>query len=132
VSTERADYRDYRGYLSGWWAFAGTMLLIVGGFNLIDGIAALAQKEYFNESGLLYENLTFWGWLSLIVGILQILAAFLVFARSFAGAVIGIFLAAVSAFFAFLAIGAYPWWALTILVVDGLVIYGLTRAASTD
>ena len=45
---------------------------------------------------------------------------------------IGIFLAAVSAFFAFFAIGAYPWWALTILVVDGLVIYGLTRAATTD
>jgi len=129
VSTERADYREY---LSGWWAFAGTMMLIVGGFNFIEGIAALADKEYFNESGLLYENLKFWGWLLLIVGIIQFLTSFLIFARSQAGAVIGVFLAAVSAFFAFFAIGAYPWWALTILVVDGLVIYGLTRAASAD
>jgi len=129
MSTAR---RDYGSYLSGWWAFAGTMMLIVGGFNLIDGIAALAQKSYFNESGLIYENLEFWGWLILIVGIVQIITSFLIFARSMAGAVIGVFLAAVSAFFAFFAIGGYPWWALTILVVDGLVIYGLTRAASTD
>ena len=129
MSTGRADYR---GYLSGWWAFAGTMMLIVGGFNLIEGIAALAQKEYFNSSGLLYDNLKFWGWMMLIVGIVQLITSFLIFARSLAGAVIGIFLAAVSAFFAFFAIGAYPWWALTILVVDGLVIYGLTRAATGD
>jgi hypothetical protein len=129
MSTGRADYREY---LSGWWAFAGTMMLIVGGFNLIEGIAALAQKEYFNSSGLLYDNLKFWGWLMLIVGIVQLITAFLIYARSTAGAVIGIFLAAVSAFFAFFAIGAYPLWALTILVLDGLVIYGLTRAASTD
>ena len=127
-----ASGRDYRDQLSGWWAFAGTMMLIVGGFNLIEGIAALAQKEYFNSSGLLYNNLKFWGWLMLIVGIVQLITSFLIFARSLAGAVIGIFLAAVSAFFAFLAIGAYPWWALTILVVDGLVIYGLTRAATSD
>jgi hypothetical protein len=124
--------RDYGGYLSGWWAFAGTMMLIVGGFNLIEGIAALSQKEFFNEGGLIYENLEFWGWVILIVGIVQLITCFLIFARSVAGAVIGIFLAAVSAFFAFFAIGAYPWWALTILVVDGLVIYGLTRAATTD
>ena len=45
MSTEQADYL---GYLSGWWAFAGSVMLIVGGFNLIEGIAALAQKEYFN------------------------------------------------------------------------------------
>ena len=123
---------DYREQISGWWAFAGTMLLIVGGFNLIEGIASLAQKEYFNEGGLLYENLKFWGWWLLIIGILQLLSSVLVFMRREAGAVIGIFLAAVSAFFAFFSIGAYPLWTLTILVVDGLVIYGLTRAAVAD
>jgi hypothetical protein len=122
--------RDYGGYLSGWWAFAGTMMLIVGGFNLIHGIAALVQDDYFNEGGLIYENLTFWGWWILLIGIVQLLAAFLIFARSTAGALLGIFLAAASAFLAFFAVGAYPWWALTILVVDGLVIYGLTQAAT--
>ena len=104
-------------------------MLIVGGFNLIEGIAALAQKEYFNESGQLYHNLTFWGWLLLIIGIVQILTSVLIFMRSVAGAALGIFLALVSAFLAFLTIGAYPFWAFTILVIDGLVIYGLTRAA---
>jgi hypothetical protein len=124
--------RGYGEYLSGWWAFAGTMLAIVGGFNLIDGIAALAQKSYFNEAGLLYSNLKFWGWWLLIIGVIQLLTALLVFMRSEAGGIFGIFLAAVSAFFAFLAIGAYPLWAVIILVLDGLVIYGLTRASAEE
>ncbi len=127
-----ASGRDYRDQLSGWWAFAGTMMLIVGGFNLIEGAAALVQKEYFNQSGQLYHNLTFWGWLILIAGILQILTSVLIFMRSTAGAALGIFLALVSAFLAFFFIGAYPFWAFTILVVDGLVIYGLTQAAASD
>lgn len=124
--------RGYGEYLSGWWAFAGTMLAIVGGFNLIDGIAALAQKSYFNEAGLLYSNLKFWGWWLLIIGVIQLLTALLVFMKSEAGGIFGIFLAAVSAFFAFLSIGAYPLWAVIILVLDGLVIYGLTRASAEE
>jgi hypothetical protein len=124
--------RDYGGYLSGWWTFAATMMLIVGGFNLIEGVAALVQKSYFDESSLIYENLKFWGWWLLIIGIVQIFTSVLIFMRSTAGQVVGIFISAVSAFFAFFAIGAYPWWAITILVIDGLVIYGLTQVSTTD
>jgi hypothetical protein len=131
TTSDSARY-DVGKQLSGWWAYAAVMMLIVGGFNLIDGIAALAQKEYFNESGLLYENLKFWGWIVLIIGIIQILVSILIFMRSTAGAVLGIIIAVVSAIFAFLSIGAYPLWSIAVLVVDGLVIYGLTRSSTTN
>jgi hypothetical protein len=129
VTTGQPDLSEQ---FSGWWAFAGIMIVIAGGFNLIDGIAALAQKEYFSEQGLLYTNLQFWGWILLVIGAIQVLTAVLIFRRSTAGAVLGIIIAVLSAFAAFFAIGAYPAWAILVLVVDGLIIYGLTRATAVD
>jgi hypothetical protein len=114
--------------VSGWWLFAGVMMLIAGGFNIIEGISALVEKEYFDRSGLLYHNLRFWGWVILIIGILQIITCRFIYVRSRTGALLGIFMASLSAFAAFLAIGAYPLWAVIILVIDGLVIYGLAQA----
>lgn len=120
--------RDSEPFLSGWWLFAGVMMFIAGGFNLIEGIAALSDEAYFDRSGLLYDNLQFWGVVILIIGILQIITCRFIYQRSQAGALLGIAMATVSAFAAFLALGAYPVWAIVILVIDGLVIYGLTRA----
>jgi hypothetical protein len=120
--------RDPEGFLSGWWLFAGVMMFIAGGFNLIEGVAALSDEAYFDRSGLLYNNLRFWGVVILIIGILQLITCRFIYQRSQAGALIGIAMATVSAFAAFLALGGYPVWAIVILIIDGLVIYALTRA----
>jgi hypothetical protein len=127
-----ATRRDLGAQLSGWWLFAGVMMFIAGGFNIIEGVAALVDEAYFDRSGLLWDNLTFWGWLILIIGILQLATCRFIYQRSQAGALLGIAMATVSAFAAFLALGGYPLWAITILVIDGLVIYGLTRASTAD
>jgi hypothetical protein len=123
-----ATRRDPAAQLNGWWLFAGVLMLIAGGFNLIEGVAILADEAYFDRSGLLYDNLRFWGWVILIIGILQLATCRFIYQRSQAGALLGIAMATLSGFAAFLAIGAYPLWAIVILVIDGLVIYGLTRA----
>jgi len=60
--------------------FAAVMLSLAGFFNGIHGLAAIFKKEYFNEAGLLYQNLQLWGWIWLILGVLQISAAYI---RSF-------------------------------------------------
>jgi hypothetical protein len=127
-----ATQRSLGENLSGWWLFAGVMMLIAGGFNVIEGVAALANEAYFDRSGLLYDSLTFWGWVILIIGILQLATCRFIYQRSQTGAILGIAMATVSAFAAFLAIGGYPLWAIIILVLDGLVIYGLTRAPIAD
>lgn len=122
-----SDYRasDERG--QNWAAFAAILFLILGIFNVIDGIAALtAADDYFRVEALLFGDLSMWGVLFLIVGVLQLLASYLIFQGSAAGALLGITLASLNAILALLAIGAYPIWAIIILVLDGVVIYALT------
>jgi hypothetical protein len=110
----------------GWAAFAATMVLIAGVFNVIYGLAAVIDDNYFTPNDLLFGNLSLWGWIHLILGVLQVLAASMIFAGSELGALLGIMFAGFSAIVALLAIGAYPLWSVIVLVVDGLIIYALT------
>jgi hypothetical protein len=110
----------------GWAAFAATMVLIAGVFNVIYGLAAIVDDNYFAPNDLLFGNLSLWGWIHLILGVLQVLAASMIFAGSELGALLGIMFACFSAVAALLAIGAYPLWSVIILVLDGLIIYALT------
>jgi hypothetical protein len=110
----------------GWAAFAATMVLIVGVFNMIYGLAAIIDDDYFVAGELLFGDLSLWGWIHLVLGVLQVITAALIFAGNDLGAVLGITFAGFNAVAALLAIGAYPVWSVIILVVDGLIIYSLT------
>ena len=110
----------------GWAAFAATMVLVVGVFNVIYGLAAIIDDDYFVADELLFGNLSLWGWVHLIIGVLQVITATLIYAGNDFGAVLGIMFAGFNAIAALLAIGAYPVWSVIILVVDGLIIYALT------
>jgi hypothetical protein len=110
----------------GWAAFAATMVLIAGVFNVIYGLAAIVDDNYFSTSDLLFGDLSLWGWIHLILGVLQVLTAALIFAGNELGALLGIMFAGFNAIAALLAIGAYPVWSVIILVIDGLIIYALT------
>jgi hypothetical protein len=115
---------DSRG--QGWAAFAATMVLIVGVFNVIYGLAAIVDDDYFGAGELLFGDLSLWGWIHLILGMAQVVTAALIYAGNDFGAVLGIMFAGFNAIAALLAIGAYPIWSVIILVVDGLIIYALT------
>ena len=110
----------------GWAAFAATMVLVVGVFNVIYGLAAIIEDDYFAADELLFGDLSLWGWVHLIIGVLQVVTATLIYAGNDFGAVLGIMFAGFNAIAALLAIGAYPVWSVIILVVDGLIIYALT------
>jgi len=111
---------------SGWVSFVTMMLLIVGTMHAIWGIGAISKSNYFHEDSLLVSSLTFWGWLALGLGVLQLIAAFLVATRNETGAVIAVFLSFFGVIGSFLAIGAYPVWGVTMIVVNALVIWGVT------
>lgn len=110
----------------GWAAFAAIMVLIVGVFNVIYGLAGIIDDDYFEAGELLFGDQSLWGWIHLALGVLQVITAALIFAGNELGAVLGIMFAGFSAIAALLAIGAYPVWSVIILVVDGLIIYALT------
>jgi hypothetical protein len=66
---------------SGWVGmaiFAGTLLILVGGFNVIYGLVALFKDQVLvaTASGLVAFNVTTWGWITLILGVIQIAVGF--------------------------------------------------------
>ncbi len=111
---------------SSWSSFAGVFLFVVGLFNILDGVIMLARKEYFDEAALVFANLQTWGWAMLVIGVVQLLAGWLVVSRSPVGRWVGLAIVVISMVVSFLAIGAYPFWTLIILVIDAMVIWGLT------
>ena len=111
---------------SGWILFAGIMILIAGILNIIWGIAAIDQSQFFvQDTEFIFSSLKTWGWITLILGIIEVLAAFSIWRGGAFGAIFGIFAASLSAIGALLSIPAYPFWSLAIFAVDVLVIYGL-------
>jgi hypothetical protein len=111
---------------SGWLAFAGAYLIVAGGMNLIWGIVALANKSAFHESGLVWSSLNTWGWISIIVGALQVVASLMVFSRIYAGQWLAGVLAVLGIFVCFFSAGAYPLWSIVALVANGLVLWAVT------
>jgi hypothetical protein len=124
-------YATGQGY--GLVIFAAVLLGLVGFFNLIDGIAAIANSHVFVANAhYVFANLRTWGWITLIIGVLQLLAAVGVvagnqLARWFGVAVLG--LNAIDQMF-FLA--AYPFWSLIIIAVDIVAVWGLCAYGSRE
>ena len=116
--------------MAGWIGFAGILLVIVGGIDFFQGVIAVAEDEYFvpTASGFLVFDLTAWGWVMMIWGVLLILAGIgLVggqgWARWFAIVVVSVnFLAQLG----FLGNSQYPLWSLTVIALNIVVLYALT------
>src|SRR5574340_888533 len=119
-----ARHAEGRGY--GMVIFASFLLGVIACFNLIYGIAAVAHSHVFVANAhYVFGDLRAWGWVTLIIGAVQLLAAFGVamgnqLARWFAVAVVG--LSAINMMFF---LQAYPFWALTIIAMDVVALYGL-------
>jgi hypothetical protein len=112
----------------GWIMFAWIMLITAGVMNVINGIVALGNTSFWTDYGAVYVygDLRTWGWILLIWGIVLLIAAASVYAGGQFGRWIGIIAAGVNVFMQMLFIPAYPFWALFVMVLDILVIYGLT------
>jgi hypothetical protein len=129
TSTTARETRTARGRAGeGFWmiVFASALLAIAGFFNLIDGIAAVAKSSvYVANARFVMGDLRAWGWVVLILGVLQLLAALGVIvgnqvARWFAIAVIAVNLIAQMFF-----LPGYPFWSLMIIAVDVVALWGL-------
>ena len=116
--------------MAGWIAFAGMLLLIVGSIDFFQGLIALFKDEYFvvTASGFLAFDLTAWGWIMLIWGVLLVLAGVGLlggqgWARWFAILVVSLnFIAQLG----FLGNSQTPLWSLTVISLNIIVLYALT------
>ena len=111
---------------SGWVLFAGIMIALVGVLNVIYGIAAIGDSRFFvDEATYILSGLNTWGWIMLILGAIQVLAAYSIWKGGEAGRWFGIVVAMLNAVAALMSISAYPFWSLAVFTLDILVIYGL-------
>ncbi|MFL5902301.1 MAG: hypothetical protein ACJ76Q_00590 [Solirubrobacteraceae bacterium] len=114
----------------GWVGFAGVMIGLIGVLNVIYGIAAISDsKVYVHDAQFVFGQLNTWGWILLIVGVVQLFAAFAIFARTAFGRWIGILTAAANMIVQLLLLPAFPLLSLAIFAIDVLVIYGLVAYA---
>jgi hypothetical protein len=135
TSATTTPARGIRGHAEGYGLiiFASVLLAMVGFFNLIYGIAAIANSHVFVANAhYVFGSLRTWGWVTLIAGTLQLLAAAGVLAgnqlaRWFAVAVVG--LNAINQMFF---IPAYPFWSLMIIAVDVVALWGLCAYGSRE
>jgi len=111
--------------------FAGVLLLVAGTLNCIYGIAGISDSKFFvNDTRYVFSSLHTWGWIPLLLGIVQLTAGVSLFGGGTYGRVIGITAASIGAIGALLAVGgAFPFWslgifALCVIVIHGLLVYG--------
>jgi hypothetical protein len=117
------------GWAVGGAVFAATVLMLIGVFQAIAGLVAIFDDDFY----LVTRNYTFdldvtaWGWIHLLIGILLVIVAYGLFARAAWAGVAAIMLAALSAVANFFFIPYYPFWAILVIALDIWVIWALTR-----
>ena len=115
--------------MAGWIVFAATMMMVIGSIDFFEGLIAVIRKQYYllTPNQVIVFNMTTWGWLMLIWGIVLFLAGLALWsgaswARWFTIVVCSI---NVVGQLAWLGSAAYPLWTLTSIVLGIVVIYAL-------
>jgi len=111
---------------SGWVMFAWIILAFAGVMNVVHGITALANARFFVQDAVyVFSDLRTWGWIILIFGIVELLAAASVWRGGEFGRWVGIIIAGLNAVAHLGTMQAYPFWSIVIIAFDVLVIYAL-------
>jgi hypothetical protein len=113
--------------------FATVLLLVIGFFNMIDGIAAIARSHVFiGNAHYVIGDLRAWGWVTLIVSVLQLLAALGILMGNQVARWTAVALVGLNALNQMFFIPAYPFWALTIIAMDVVALWGLCAYGSRE
>ena len=112
----------------GWILFSWIVLVVAGGLAILEGIVALSRASFFASVSSHYvaSSLRTWGWVELIMGIVAVAAGIGVYRGGAFGRWAGIIVAAASMFAQMFWVPIVPIWALSVILVDVAVIYGLT------
>jgi hypothetical protein len=108
---------------AGWVMFAATLFLILGIFNVIDGIVAISKDGHFAADNLFVGDLTLWGIILMAIGAIQLLASFQLYSGR--GQLLGISLLVLNLIAQLFFLPAYPFWSVIVMVICGWAIYGL-------
>jgi hypothetical protein len=112
---------------TGWIAFAGILMIIGGFLQGFYGLVAIVNDKWvvWGNSTTVYLDITQWGWVHLIWGVIMVLAGLGVMSGNFLARMLGVILAAITAIVNFMFIPVYPLWSITVVVIAIVVIYAL-------
>ena len=123
-----SDYStDQRTGWTGWVVFAGVMMIMGGILWAIVGLVALFSSGWvvFGKEGALWIDVTGWGWIHLILGLLMTLAGFLVIQGNMFGRTVAVILAMLSIVINFVWLPVYPIWSIVIITIDIFILYAV-------
>jgi hypothetical protein len=122
-----ASYDQRTGW-TGWITFAGVMMILAGSLNLFYGIIAAVNDEWvvFTNRANVYLDVSEWGWVHIIVGAVVLISGLGLFSGNILARTIAVVVASISLVVNFFFIPVYPLWAITVIVIDLLVIWAVT------
>jgi hypothetical protein len=115
--------------VNGWWVFAAMLLGLSGTLNVIWGIAAIGNSDFFTANAhYVFSNLKTWGWITLIVGVIELFASASLFQGGGFGRLIGIVAATLAAIDALLSIPGSPFWSVCVFALSIIILFELAKA----
>jgi hypothetical protein len=112
----------------GWVAFGAVMLIMMGAFQIIQGMVALFDDGFYavDSNGLVVEvDYNTWGWLHLVIGLVGVLVGIGLLAGNLAARMAGVAIAFFSALVNLAFVSAYPVWSVILIALDVIVIYAI-------
>jgi hypothetical protein len=122
------------GEYSGWIAFAGVMMFILGSLDAFWGLAGILNDEIVvvGGRGSLIFDITTWGWIHLILGSIVALSGIGLLTGNTAARVVGIAFVAINAIAQIVWFPAAPLWAFLMIILDTVILYQLTMNWSAE
>jgi hypothetical protein len=111
----------------GWIWFAAMMLVLNGFFNALDGLVALFNNDVYavGKKGLVTFNFTTWGWIFLLLGILQVVIGVMLIQGRMWARIVAMILVMLNAFAQIAFITAFPLWSIVVIALDVIVLWAL-------
>jgi hypothetical protein len=112
---------------AGWVVFGGVMMIMLGTFQVIEGLVALFNNGFYATTDRLVVHVDYntWGWTHLVIGVLAVLTGLGLLAGNMAARVAGVVVALLSALANLAFLGAYPIWSTIMITLDVIVIYAI-------
>lgn len=115
---------------AGWAVFAGIVMIIAGAWDFLNGLNAVLRPvdewAVSTDAGTIFFDVEVWGWWHLILGVLLVLVGIFVLRGAAWARVVAVIVVAINAISQLAFIGVQPWWSLTVIALDVVVIYALT------
>jgi hypothetical protein len=121
-------YGDAQTAWAGWVVFGGVMLIMLGTFQVVQGLVALFDEGFYlvAQNGLVVNvNYNTWGWIHIIIGVVAILTGIGLLAGNMAARIVGVGIAFLSALVNLAFLSAYPVWSTIMITLDVIVIYAI-------